>query len=306
MVPDQKEIFQTIACPVCGGKHYERSFSIDHNGSNVLKLLGKETAAKDALVVHCDDCGHKYMTPVINPILMDKYYSILNSEFYHNLGNDFIHDNSKEYKNYIQIISGLKPSGKVLEIGCGKGILLKMLKDAGYATYGIEPSPLAFKYATETLGLKVDNSFLANSVFRNEKFDVVVMIDVVEHIINIQEFFEDLEAVLNEEALVFIGTGNIDSFNARMAGRNWGYFLTWEHVSFFNKASMHNLLKKNNFKDIVIRETSLQHKPLLNIFEFCKNIIKSMFNPFLRKKYYHGITYDHFIVTAKKKKSDIK
>lgn len=295
------DYLESINCPICNSTNSNREFSITHDSSNVLDILQLDAAATEVDIVSCNNCGHKYMTPVIKQELMDRYYSILNSEFYHS-GKEVYNQNKKEYEDYTSIIKGFKAQGKVLEIGCGNGFLLKTLEAAGYDCYGVEPSPLAYGYAKNDLGLQVENSFLAESSFYNAEFDIVILIDVVEHVINMQALMQDVKKVLKPDGLIFIGTGNIESFNARLAKQNWGYFLSWEHVSFFNKKSMHRLLHDNNFQNIIIRETSLQHKPLQNSVEFCKNLFKKFVNPFLKKQYYHGITFDHFIVTATNKK----
>ena len=289
---------ELINCPVCCASANKKLFSICHSKSNVLELLelGNKNVAVD--IVTCKACGHRYMTPVINQQLMATYYSIINSEFYHNaLPSTGVH-NYTEYQDYARIIKTLKKAGKILEVGCGNGYLLKTLETYGYDCYGIEPSPMAYNHAKNELGLNVENSFLAKSSFYSQKFDVIILIDVVEHIVDMQTFMEEIKTVLNTGGIIFIGTGNIDSLNAKIGGANWGYFLSWEHVSFFNKKSMLYFLQKNGFTNIEITKTSLQHKPLQNIGEFCKNLLKKIANPFLRVKYYHGICYDHFIVTA--------
>lgn len=302
MLP-KDDYLNSIICPVCGGNKNTKRFSIFHNRSNVLDLLGLKTNKEMVDIVLCKICNHSYMSPVIKSELMEKYYSILNSEFYHKSKNrDTTNHNYKEYNEYGKIINGLKSTGKVLEVGCGKGHLLKKLEELGYVCYGIEPSPLAYNHAKNILNLNVENTFLSTSSFYEKKFDVVILIDVVEHIVDMHTFMKEITIVLNDGGVIFIGTGNIDSINAKIAGPNWGYFLSWEHVSFFNKHSMQYLLQKNDFRNIKINKTSLQHKPLQNLWEFIKNLLKKMVNPFLKTKYYHGICYDHFIVTARYKK----
>lgn len=291
---------QHINCPVCSGNDKAKLFSILHNKSQVLQILGINDKNILADVVQCNICAHKYMTPVIQEELMNEYYSVLNSEFYNATNDKLTNLNEKEYYNYSNIIKGYKSRGKVLEIGCGKGFLLKTLAEQGFDCSGIEPSPKAYEFAKNVLKLNVENSFLTGSSFYKEKFDVIILIDVAEHILNMQVFMEEVNTVLKEGGIIFIGTGNIESFNAKFAAANWAYFVSWEHVSFFNKKSMRYLLEKNRFNNINITETSLQHKPMVNMLEFAKNVFKKLMNPFLRNKYYHGITYDHFIVTATK------
>jgi 2-polyprenyl-3-methyl-5-hydroxy-6-metoxy-1,4-benzoquinol methylase len=292
---------QPINCPVCHSNDFKIMFSIEHTQSNVLEILNLGGTNEKVDIVACKNCTHVYMTPVIKQELMDRYYSILNSEFYHT-GKEVVNYNAKEYADYVKVIQGLKRTGTVLEIGCGNGFLLKELENHGYECAGVEPSPMAFEYAKNKLGLNVENKFLEESSFYNKTFDIVILIDVAEHISDMQTFMQQIKKVLKEGAIIFIGTGNIHSLNARIAGKNWGYFLSWEHLSFFNKKSMHYLLNKNGFTNIIIRETSLQHKPVHNIIEFGKNIFKKVTNPFLKKKYYHGVTFDHFIVIATNQK----
>ncbi|RZJ99241.1 MAG: class I SAM-dependent methyltransferase [Flavobacterium sp.] len=201
--------------------------------------------------------------------------------------------------NYTRKIQSKISHGSVLEIGCGNGYLLKTLSDGGFDCYGIEPSPLAYNHAKNVLKLNVDNCFLHESKFYDQQFDVIVMIDVVEHISEMNLFMQQITKVLKPGGFIFIGTGDINSLNARIGGANWGYFYTWEHVSFFNRASIKLLLEKFKFTEIEVRKTSLKHKPVENLIEFGKNIVKKVVNPFLKKKYYHGICFDHLIVMAK-------
>lgn len=291
------DYLESISCPVCNANSFKLVFPINHNSSNVLEILKLDTTDTTVNIVECQKCAHVYMNPVIKEELMNRYYSVLNSEFYHS-GKEVYNENKKEYEDYTSLIQGFKKNGSVLEIGCGNGFLLKTLEAVGYDCYGVEPSPMAFNHAKNQLGLKVENKFLTDSSFYNSKFDIIILIDVVEHITDMQNFMLQIKNVLKDDGILFIGTGNIESLNARIAKDNWGYFLSWEHVSFFNKKSMHYLLQKNNFKNITIRTTSLQHKPIQNTIEFCKNLCKKFINPFLKVKYYHGITFDHFIVTA--------
>jgi 2-polyprenyl-3-methyl-5-hydroxy-6-metoxy-1,4-benzoquinol methylase len=294
----REDYLEQISCPVCGGNDHRKLFPIFHNNSNVLELLELKTVSEAVDIVACKICDHRYMTPVVKQEFMNRYYSILNSEFYHASNNEPFNYNFKEYNDYGEMIKGIKASGKILEIGCGNGFLLKMLEKLGYDCYGVEPSPMAYNHAKKKLGLNVENKFLTASSFYTQKFDVVILIDVVEHITGMQTFMKEVSSVMKEGGSIFIGTGNIDSLNAKIAGANWGYFLSWEHVSFFNKKSMQYLLQKNHFTNIKIEKTSLQHKPLQNLSEFIKNLFKKMANPLLKTKYYHGICYDHFIVTA--------
>jgi 2-polyprenyl-3-methyl-5-hydroxy-6-metoxy-1,4-benzoquinol methylase len=293
------DFFVQQKCPVCGGEGQTKKFSIDHRQSQVLEMLGAADKNIMADVVQCNHCPHLYMTPIISDENLTRYYSKINSEFYSGSEENGGNINQKEYADYTKLIKEKIKSGKLLEVGCGKGYFLQKLQENGFECYGVEPSPLAAGFAKNKLNLQVENAFLNESSFYNIKFDVVVMIDVVEHISNMQLFMEQVTSVIKPGGLLFIGTGNIDSFNAHLAGPDWGYFVSWEHVSFFNVKSIRTLLSRFNFKEIDIQKTSLQHKPINNSVQFVKNLVKKVVNLFLKRKFYHGICYDHMIVMAK-------
>jgi len=241
------------------------------------------------------------MTPIVKEELMNKYYSLIDSEFYHNRNAEPSNLNIKEYQSYAEKIKSKIKNGKILEIGCGNGYLLQTLQNNGFDCYGIEPSPMAYSHAKNVLDLHVENNFLHNSSFFNQKFDVIIMVDVVEHLSDMQKFMQQIIRVLNPNGYIFITTGNIESFTAKFARSNWGYFISWEHLSFFNPESIEYLLKTNSFDNIEIEKTSLQHKPVQNITEFFKNILKRILNVFLINKFTHGLSYDHMIVMAQYK-----
>lgn len=301
MLKTSTDYFVNQACPVCGVQSKKALFGINHKKCTVLKLLEYEGKEPHTVVITCNNCRHYFMTPVIRKELMDKYYSLINSEFYHNRNAEPCNLNVKEYQSYAEKIKSKIKNGKILEIGCGNGYLLQTLKENGFDCYGVEPSPMAYNHAKNILNLHVENGFFDNSSFFNQKFDVIIMVDVVEHISDMQKFIQQITTVLKPGGYIFIATGNIRSFTAKFAGSNWGYFISWEHLSFFNPQSIEYLLKKNSFDKIEIEKTSLQHKSAQNLNEFFKNIIKKILNVFVKNKFTHGLCYDHMVVMAQYK-----
>jgi 2-polyprenyl-3-methyl-5-hydroxy-6-metoxy-1,4-benzoquinol methylase len=74
-----------------------------------------------------------------------------------------------------------RPSGKVLEIGCGNGDLLARLKNLGWQVQGIEPDPKSAAIAI-TRGLPVIVGVLDDGQFEYEAFDSIIMSHVIEHV----------------------------------------------------------------------------------------------------------------------------
>ena len=118
------------------------------------------------------------------------------SDLYTSLG-DFRYD----FRNFnlVNMILPLIQGEKVLDIGCGSGFLLKMLKDKGRTIYGVEPNEKLVRFSREQFGdlniVKAPAEEIAKLGF---KVDTVVMMDVLEHIEDDREQLKKISDCLNE------------------------------------------------------------------------------------------------------------
>ncbi len=96
---------------------------------------------------------------------------------------------------------------RVLDIGCGKGAFLFQLKRLGALTQGIEIDHLAVDFA-RAIGIEdVHCGYLEN--FESDlRFDVVTMLDVLEHPLNPSELVERAVQLLKPGGLLMVWTPN--------------------------------------------------------------------------------------------------
>jgi SAM-dependent methyltransferase len=93
------------------------------------------------------------------------------------------------------------PSAKVLDFGCGDGKFLNRLQDAGWATYGIEPSTaVAFLRHRRLIAPPQDGSF-----------DFVFLHHVLEHISDPLGVLRQLAGTLREGGVLFVGVPRLDT-----------------------------------------------------------------------------------------------
>lgn len=120
--------------------------------------------------------------------------------------------------------------GSILDVGCYAGDFLAGLPDK-FKKYGIEPSDLASKSAASK-GIGVLGKTL-DELDSDKVFDVVASIDVVEHVLDVENFLSQALAHVKENGLLIISTGNPGCFFWKKVFKSkFWYNLFAEHVTF--------------------------------------------------------------------------
>jgi 2-polyprenyl-6-hydroxyphenyl methylase/3-demethylubiquinone-9 3-methyltransferase len=114
------------------------------------------------------------------------------------------HFNKKDAENSLSDL-------KILDIGCGGGLVSIPLAKLGANVTALDASEKNIKVAAlsaKKFGVKVDFHHKAVEDLSHEPFDVIVALEVIEHISNIEIFIENLARLLNKDGILFISTIN--------------------------------------------------------------------------------------------------
>jgi 2-polyprenyl-3-methyl-5-hydroxy-6-metoxy-1,4-benzoquinol methylase len=106
----------------------------------------------------------------------------------------------------------------VLDIGCGGGLFLSLLKERGANVVGIELSDSRAQYAKTTHGLEIDKHPIESDHWQKgyaNHFDAVTLWDVIEHVNYPQQTLQCAVHVLKQGGLLLIDTPCRDSFYHR-------------------------------------------------------------------------------------------
>ena len=134
--------------------------------------------------------------------------------------------------------------GRLLDIGAGTGEFLFEAKKRGWKVNGIEPDEKARKLAFEK-GIKlVENS----SNFKSEKFDVISLWHVFEHVYDIKTQIIELEQLLKKDGLLIIAVPNFQSYDAKYYREFWAAYDVPRHLSHFSQNSFKHLFSGTGFK----------------------------------------------------------
>lgn len=168
-------------------------------GADDTRLVTIEASFK---VVRCKRCGLIYLNP--QPGEEDL------SEFY----DDFFSTDEQSVSQWSKLMKGIYqetkkniereyPSGKLLDMGCGLGLFLKLWDAKKWKLFGIDISGKAVEYA-KSKGLNVRQDSLEKTDFSDDYFDIITMFYVLEHLPHPLKVLQEARRILKKNGLVVI------------------------------------------------------------------------------------------------------
>jgi len=141
-------------------------------------------------------------------------------------------------------------SGRLLEVGVSTGYFLNAAR-VDYEVTGLEPSDWACRIARERFGLAVYPETLESSRrFAPGSFDVVAMIDVIEHLSDPRAAVRRAVELLRPGGLLYLVTPDIGSLSARLLrGYWWG--LRPAHLYYFDQSTIGRLLDSEGLEMVL-------------------------------------------------------
>ena len=109
------------------------------------------------------------------------------------------------YPKFLKIIK-LNRNEKILDAGCGKGILSNYLKD--FNLYGFDFSEEAVKKAKKKSYKKVIKSEICKTPFKNKEFDKTLCIQVFHYLENPEKAFKELIRITKTEIILTVSNFN--------------------------------------------------------------------------------------------------
>ncbi|MCL4497647.1 MAG: class I SAM-dependent methyltransferase [Deltaproteobacteria bacterium] len=215
-----------IKCSICGSESKFLFKTKNTHGANRI-------TEDEFSLFKCQDCGLIFVNP--RPIKSEiiKYYNFN----YYLPENKFKSKIEKVLVNLLllskkKLISKFKKSGRILDIGCGKGDFLNIMSSDKWETYGIEPNSSGYDL-TNNLNYNNNNIFnseLHDCKFPNNYFDVITMWHVFEHIYEPKKELEEINRILKNNGLLILTVPNAKSLGFRIAKQNWFHLDAPRHL----------------------------------------------------------------------------
>ena len=196
----------------------------------------------------------------------------------------------------------VEPGQRVLELGTGPGTVTRILHDKGCKVTGVEMEP-------ETLATCApfcERTLLANledplwwEPLGNEKFDVVICADVLEHLRDPRPLLEKLPSFLNEGGCALMSLPNASHLTivASLLGGRFPYqkngLLDNTHLKFYGRDDLDALLRECGF--LWQRWHTVQVDPAQAELKQYWNNLEESDREFLKARVADGMVYQHVV-----------
>jgi len=270
----KKKQFIMVNCPACNKRDYQKyckKYTLDY--------------------VLCNNCQTVFINPRPTPAILDDFYQ--NSKNY-KFWNKYIFPSSegarrkKVFRPRAQLVRDLckkysNRKGTILEIGAGFGTFCEEIKRFKLfkRVIAVEPTPdlaaTCRKRGIETIEERIEDTVI------NDKVDVVVSFEVIEHLFSPEAFLKGCSSVLRKGGIIMLTCPNIKGFDIVVL-RELSSAVDAEHLNYFHPGSLALLLKRSGFNVIdkitpgkldaeLVRKKALTGEFKINGHPFLKQIL---------------------------------
>jgi SAM-dependent methyltransferase len=215
-------------CPACGRPtEHAQLYSIRH-----------------CTILRCATCGlGRTEAPAFDPqrYYTDDYFTGQHADGYADYrGAEAVL--RREFARTVEFIRARRDGGRLLEVGCAYGFFLQEAKPFFDVT-GIELAADAAAHARGS-GLNVLTGVADEATLvRLGRFDVIVMLDVIEHLPDPADMLRLLGRRLAPGGIIVVTTGDFGSLVARLSGRRWRLMTPPQHLWFFTPGSLSGMAR---------------------------------------------------------------
>ena len=225
------------------------------------------TTQKNFLVVECQNCRLIRLDPRPEVEELKTYYP---ENYWFSPGTGAASRLEETYRRLVLrdhvnfVTRALVDSGEqgpVVDIGCGGGLFLRILREAGYAGVGLDNSTGAARVAWRQNGVPVICGDLTESPLDRGGFALVSMFHVLEHVYDPVAYLRTARDLLSSNGRLVVQVPNASSWQFLLFGERWNGVDVPRHLVNFRQSDLENLLDYCGFEVVRRKHFSLRDNP---------------------------------------------
>jgi len=199
--------------------------------------------AKHDDIVTCETCGMISSVPTLGTDdILDNYERVVDEQY--------LTEESARRELFGWVLDRigdyLTPGRRLLEIGSNVGLFLDVAGRSGWQASGIEPSKWAVEFGRRRFGVDLRRSSV-EALEPGAPHDVVVALDVLEHLMDPRRALEKMRALIHPEGLLALSTVDVASIHARVRGPHWPWYIR-PHLHYFTRSTLDAMLRSSGFR----------------------------------------------------------
>lgn len=212
--------------------------------------------------VRCPGCGLVYLNPRPGREEILGYYN-----------RDYYGEGEKKFGAWIEaprlcfaenrarrIGRFLPRKGRVLDVGCGQGTFLQLLRREGWEVQGTELAEEPARRARQA-GIPVFLGEIQEGQFGKGTLDLVTLWHVIEHLRDPAGILRRISPMVGKKGLVAISTPNVESVQARVFRERWFHLDAPRHLYLFSPETLARLMAQAGFRMFYLNHFSLEQNP---------------------------------------------
>jgi len=242
---------QVRACPVCAGVDHQRE-ALRHRLPLAVAGVPADFGTVDFELIRCRICTLAFKAPLPPQDEIHRCYEAADAHHWEPASPEV-----RRFDEFAATIADHHRRGRILDVGCSSGDFLAYLSN-DYEKFGIDPGKAAAATAAER-GISILGADLSTVDAADvAPFDVIVALDVIEHVPEPVDFLRSVRGLLSDDGIVCILTGDTDCLGWRLEGGDYWYSALPEHLTFFNEASLTEAASRSGLKPVSFQRT--RHK----------------------------------------------
>lgn len=230
-------------CPLCKSKAIAKRFSCkDHFATGEMFDI-----------FQCNECEFVFTQNIPDEKEIAPYYSspayISHSNTKKGVVNKLYHIvRSIMLRRKVSLVKKLTflQNGRIVDYGAGTGYFARAMQKKGWNVTAIEKSKQAREFSKEQFGFELLPEEALKDIESNT-VDVVTLWHVMEHIQQIDDFWEELNRILEDTGIAIIAVPNCTSYDAENYGEHWAAYDVPRHLWHFSPSTIMRLGEKHGF-----------------------------------------------------------